>query len=214
MMSNRDRWKGEPDPGDMCCFVDLCGTVRCIVCGLNCQDDSCTCEQFEAGAPKGWVPVAVRHWKGNFPLHPMRWTPTTLEARGADGIVRWELAGDPLHPRWRLAEDSAFGPYTPPGPPPWVLKACDHPRARPSNYDRGPSWRARRAHGAKIKNRLDLGDFATADEDSADAIRRADAEGWGLNLYADPEQDGAELVDIDDAIDAARIDSGLVYLTR
>jgi hypothetical protein len=65
-----------------------------------------------------------------------------------------------------------------------------------------------------IKNRLDLRDFATADEDSADAIRRAEAEGWGLNLYADPEQDGAELVDIDDAIDAARIDSGLVYLTR
>ena len=65
-----------------------------------------------------------------------------------------------------------------------------------------------------IKNRLDLRDFANTDEDSADAIRRAEAEGWGLNLYADPEQDGAELVDIADAIDAARIDSGLGYLTR
>jgi hypothetical protein len=64
---------------------------------------------------------------------------------------------------------------------------------------------------AMIKN---LPDFAHADEDAIDAIRRADAEGWDLNLYADPEQDGAELVDIDDAIDAARIDPGLVYLTR
>jgi hypothetical protein len=62
-----------------------------------------------------------------------------------------------------------------------------------------------------IKN---LCDFAADGEDYGDAIRRADATGWGLNLHADPEQDGAELVDVDDALDAARIDPGLVYFTR
>jgi hypothetical protein len=59
-----------------------------------------------------------------------------------------------------------------------------------------------------------LCDFADDGEDYADAIERADADGWHLNLYADSEQDGAELVDIDDALDAARIDPGLVYFTR
>jgi hypothetical protein len=59
-----------------------------------------------------------------------------------------------------------------------------------------------------------LCDFAADGENYADAIQRADADGWHLNLYADSEQDGAELVDIDDALDAARIDPGLVYLTR
>ena len=59
-----------------------------------------------------------------------------------------------------------------------------------------------------------LCDFADDGEDYADAIQRADAGGWRLNLYADAEQDGAELVDVDDALDAARVDPSLVYFTR
>ena len=62
-----------------------------------------------------------------------------------------------------------------------------------------------------IKN---LRDFADDGEDYGDAIQRADADGWSLNLYADAEQDGAELVDVDDALDAARVDPSLVYFTR
>lgn len=61
---------------------------------------------------------------------------------------------------------------------------------------------------------LALADYARDDECAADAIGRAVREGWALNLYADPEQDGAEGVDADDAIEAAGIDLSLVYLTR
>jgi len=124
-MTNRDKWCAEPDPEDNCCFVDLDGTVRCILCRLDCQDDSCSCPEFRGGAPKGWPPVAVRYWRSNMPLHPIRWSSTRIEVRGADGFVIWTKdGGDPIHSRWRLADESDFGPTTPPTPPPWVRKRC------------------------------------------------------------------------------------------
>jgi len=161
--SNRDSWLAEPDLGDAHAFVDLDGTVRCVWCKLDSQGGGCSCclggeraafrrpfcgfcEINHPGRPvrdqgagccagggggRGWTPAAQRHWRAAMPLHLICWNRHRIEARGADGIIVWTRP--PGGGLWRLGLSSAWGPNTPPMPPPWLLARA----AEQANTPRG-----------------------------------------------------------------------------
>lgn len=65
-----------------------------------------------------------------------------------------------------------------------------------------------------VSLRTPLTDYTRDDETSAEAIKRASAEGWTFNLYADPENAGRRDVSSEDALDTTEVDASLVYLTH
>lgn len=63
--------------------------------------------------------------------------------------------------------------------------------------------------------RIDLTAYASANDlEIDDALFGARARGWTLNSYNDPTADGQTDLGVEEAIEIAREDPGLIYLTR